>query len=117
MSPPMTKPVTVSTPGPSTGDPVTGNDTPGPLVSQETLAWLSQNSVVETGAQIELNAVQDTTISLWTFLCPLGVPLTSKSTVTDVDGRKFVVVGQPAQRPDHRPRWQAASLRLISDMQ
>lgn len=117
LSPPMTTQVTVETPGPPVVDPATGNVIPGPSTSEETLAWLSQNSVVETGAQIELNAAQDTTISLWTFLCPLTVPITSKSTVVDGDGRKFVVVGQPAQRPDHRPRWRAASLRMISDMQ
>ena len=81
------------------------------------LVWLSQNSVVETGAQIELNGLQDTTLSLWTFLCPLDVPLTSKSIVTGADGLKYQVVGRPAQRPDHRPAWRAAYLKLISDIQ
>lgn len=80
-------------------------------------AWLSQNSVVENSAQVELTAQQTTTVSAWTLLCPLSVTLTSASTVTDEQGREFAVIGEPATRPDHRPQWRAAALRLVSDLQ
>lgn len=63
-------------------------------------------------------ATQNTTISLWTLLVPPGTVLTSASTFTDEAGRKYVVVGQPADRPDFPPyQFRAAPARLISDMQ
>jgi hypothetical protein len=63
-----------------------------------------------------MRSAQDTTISLWTILVPKGTTLTPDS-VVEHSGRKFEVVGQPADRPDHRPIFRAAALRLISDMQ
>lgn len=62
-------------------------------------------------------ATQNTTISLWTLLVPAGTTLTSASSFTDESGRRYVVVGQPADRPDHKPQFRAAAARLISDMQ
>lgn len=62
-------------------------------------------------------ASQNTTISLWTLLVPAGTVLTSASTFTDESGRKYSIVGQPADRPDHQPQFRAAAARLISDMQ
>lgn len=117
MPPPMPHQVTIRTPGPSTEDPDTGNPVAGPGTVTDTQAWLSQKSTVDVGAQIELLATQNTVISLWTLLVPLDVDITSASTVVDSQGRKFVVVGYPADRPDPRPQWRAAALRLISDMQ
>lgn len=83
---------------------------------QELLAWLAQKSTADVGAQIELLAEQNTTISLWSLLVPLGTALTSASEVRGPPG-VFRVVGQVADRPDHRPLFRAAALRLISDMQ
>jgi hypothetical protein len=66
---------------------------------------------------MEMKSTQDTTISLWTLLVPITVAITSDSTVTDEAGNRFAVTGRPASRPDHRPIFRAAALRLISDMQ
>lgn len=82
-----------------------------------TKAWLSQATTIRLGNELELIAEQTSTISLWRFLCPLTVPISSASTVTDENGRIFEVVGEVASRPALRPRWWAASLHLISDMQ
>lgn len=82
-----------------------------------TKAWLSERQAEHVGFQMEMRSTQDTTISLWTLLVPMDVALTSDSTVIDEAGNKFVVTGRPAQRPDHRPMFRAAALRLISDMQ
>ena len=79
-------------------------------------AWLSQRPVADTDNQIELIAKQNTTISLWTMLVPLGTTLSSSSSVEE-GGVLYAVVGHPADRPDHRPLFRAASLRLVSDMQ
>lgn len=117
MPPPMPHRVTIVNPGALVVDPVTRNQRPGPPVETQTQAWLAQKSTADVGSQIELGSQQNTTISLWTFLVPLGTVLTSASTVVDQAGRKFVVIGAVADRPDHRPQWRAAVLRLISDMQ
>jgi hypothetical protein len=69
------------------------------------------------GSQNENTATQHTTLSRWSFLCPLDVPLTPDSEVVDETGAVYRVIGQPAARPDHRPQWRAAALHLISDMQ
>lgn len=82
-----------------------------------TKAWLSQRQISHVGAQIELLAEQNTSISLWTILVPAGTVLTPASTVVDQGGFKYEVVGQPVDRPDHRPIFRAAALRRISDMQ
>lgn len=118
MPPPMPRTVTISTPGPSTVDPVTGNERPGTSTTATVPAWLSQRPVADVGSQIELLATQNTTISLWTLLVPVGTVLTSKSSFTDESGQRYVVVGQPANRPDFPPhQFRAAAARLISDMQ
>lgn|SRR5262245_16121655 len=117
MAPPMPLQVTVRTPSPPTVDPASGNEVPGPETVTTTRAWLSQRSTVDLGSQIELLGTQSTVVSLWTLLIPLSVPVTSASTVTDSSNRTFVVVGEPAARPDHRPQWRAAALRLVSDLQ
>ena len=115
--PRMPHTVTVSTPGSIVVDPVTRNEVPGPPVLVTTRAYLAQRTPTELGAQVELAAEQYTVVSLWTLLVPLSVTLTSRSTVTDQSGRRFAVVGEPASRPDRRPRWKAAALRLVSDLQ
>ncbi len=118
MPPPMPRTVTISTPGAPTVDPVSGNERPGGLATATVPAWLSQRPVADVGGQIELLASQNTTISLWTLLVPAGTVLTSSSTFTDESGRKYVVIGQPADRPDFPPhQFRAAAARLISDMQ
>lgn len=113
----MTQSVTVTTPGVRTVDPTNGNELVAVALVQPTMAWLMQKSLIHLATQIELSAAQNTTIGMFAFLCPLSIELTSASTVTDDAGQKYVVVGQPAKRPDHRPRWRAADLRMISDMQ
>lgn len=116
--PKMQQLVTISTPGSGTVvDPETGNERPAAPTTAQVRAYLAEKPVADIGGQIELLVNQNTVISLWTLLVPKGTALTSASTVTDEAGRRFEVVGQPADRPNHRPEFRAAALRLISDMQ
>lgn len=115
MKPKFTQTVEITTPGPVTL--VDGLPIPGPSTVETSPARISQGAVANVGAQIELLAEQDTTISLWTILVPRGQLLTSKSTVVDDTGRKFSIVGDVADRPNHKPLFRAAAARLISDMQ
>lgn len=120
-------PVRISTPGTSTTDPVTGNQVAGPMTTVTTRAWLAQKPVGVLAAAAELNAGQDTVISLATILVPPGTVLTADSTVVDVAGAVngqpgvlYRVEGQPADRYSGAGRrivFRAAALRLISDMQ
>lgn len=98
-------------------DPATGLQSRPTATVTATRAWLSQASTLLLGNEMEMNAGQNTVVSPWHLLCPLSVPLTSASTVTDETGRRYTVVGEVAARPDHRPRWWAAALHAISDMQ
>lgn len=116
-APRMSDRVVVSTPGPANVNPETGNPTPGPVTAVSTKAYLSQRPVADVGSQVELLATQHTTITLWTLIVPKGTLLTSESWVTDSAGSRYAVVGVPADRPKRRPRFRAAALRLISDMQ
>lgn len=109
--------VTIETPGSPYVDPETGNSRPGLPTTAQTRAYLSQRPVADIGSQIELLATQSTTVSLWTLLVPKGTVLTADSRVTDENGHRFEVAGEPANRPTHRPQFRAAALRLISDMQ
>jgi hypothetical protein len=108
---------TIRTPGPSTTDPETGNPRPGPMVVEDSPIRISQSPVANVGSQVELLAQQSTTISLWTIQVPAGQTMTSQSTVTDSRGRVFQIVGDVADRPNHRPKFRAAAARLMSDMQ
>lgn len=117
MRPRFPQTVEISTPGPATEDPVTGDETPGPATVVTSLARISQSPVANLGSQVELLAEQNTVISFWTVLVPAGTPMTSQSTVTDEDGRRFRITGDVADRPHHRPQFRAAAARLISDMQ
>lgn len=116
MAPPMPKTVTITTPGPATTDPETGNPRPGPPTVQTVKAWLSHRQIAHVGVQIEIRAAQETTISLWTVLVPAGTVLESSSIVEE-NGARYEVIGDPADRPDHRPIFRAAALRKISDLQ
>lgn len=121
MSPRWTHSLRISTPQAPTVDPDTGLEiTPPPMVATVP-GRVSLRPVGDTSRQAELLAEQNTTISLWTLLVPKSTELTSASEVVDITNplaeRTFVVVGQPARRPDHRPVFVAASVRLISDMQ
>lgn len=79
---------------------------------------VSQTPVGNVSQASEQRAGQDTTISQWTLLVPPNTTIASGSEVTDLaTGRTWVVEGNPAGRPDHRPKFMAAALRLISDMQ
>lgn len=118
MPPTMPHRVTVTTPLPSTVDPATGKQvTPPPVVAVGVRARLSRTPVANSSDSDETHTGQDTTLSDWTILLPTGTNLTSGSRITDAAGRTFEVVGEPARRPDHRPRFLAAAVRLISDMQ
>lgn len=120
-------PVLISTPGTPTTDPVTGNETPGTPATVPTSAWLAQRPVAVLASAAELNASQDTVISLATILVPPGTVLTSDSTVEDVGGAVngqpgalYRVEGQPADRYSGTSRtvvFRAAALRLVSDIQ
>lgn len=109
--------VTIRTPNPSTVDPVTGNEAPGPPTVVTTRARISQAPVANVGSQVELLAEQNTVISMWTVIVPAGTVLSASSTVTDEAGRIFQITGDVADRPNHRPVFRAAAARLISDMQ
>jgi hypothetical protein len=118
MKPKMTHRLTTSTPGPPTISPVSGNEVPGPpIVEYNVEARLSQSPVANVGSQVELMANQDTTISLWTVQVLPHATFSSKTSFVDDTGRKFVVVGEVANRPDRRPTFRVAAARLISDMQ
>ncbi len=117
MPPTYPETVTVTTPLPSEVDPATGLETtPAPHVA-DVRARLSQQPVATVGSQVEQMAAQQTVISLWTLLVPPGTTLTPLSTVRDSRGRLFEVSGDVADRPNHKPQFRAAALRLISDMQ
>jgi hypothetical protein len=119
--------VRISTPTASTTDPVSGNETPGPVTTVTTAAWLAQRPTGVLAAAAELNAGQNTTISLATILVGPSTVLTKDSTVEDVDGvvggeagAKYVVEGKPANRysgVSRRVVFRAAALRLVSDLQ
>lgn len=119
--------VRISTPAASTEDPATGNQTPGTPVTVEATAWIAQRPTAVLAAAAELNATQDTVISLATILVPPGTVLSATSTVVDVDGvvngqpgAVYRVEGQPADRYSGVARkivFRAAALRLISDLQ
>lgn len=119
MRPKYPRRMTWTTPGPSTTDPVSGNRVPGPSIVEEVSARISQRPVANVGAQLEIQAGQDTSVSFWTILMPYpdSASLTSKSTGVDDLGRKFAIEGDIADRPDHKPKFRAAAARLISDMQ
>ena len=118
MRPRFPQTLEISTPGPSTVDPVTGNEVPGAPIVETGPGRISQSPVANVGSQIELLAQQDTVISIWSVLVPPWRTMTSRSTVTDVEtGRKFAIAGDVAGRPDHKPIFLAAAARLISDMQ
>lgn len=110
--------VTITTPPEPVVDPATGRETTAaPVVVPDVPARLSQSPVAVVGSQNENRATQNTTVTSWTLLVPPGTALTSRSTVLDVHGRLFAVEGEPADRPNTRPQFRAASLRLISDLQ
>lgn len=73
--------------------------------------------MVNISQQAELRAMQDTVIGMWTILVGSSTTLTSASEVLDDRGRKFQVEGDVADRPERHPKFRAARLRLISDMQ
>ena len=117
-SPKLTSRVTITTPQDPTIDSPTGLvTTPEPHVANGVPARFSQIPVANVGGQVEFLAGQDTVISFWTILVGPNTVLTSRSTVVDEQGRKFQIVGQVADRPNHRPQFRAAAARLISDMQ
>lgn len=110
---------TITTPGPTVVDPVSGNERPGPpTVETHQRARFSQAPVANSSQGAELVAAQDTTVSQWTILVGRNTLLTSKSVVTnEATGEKFVIVGAVARRPVKHPKYKAAQARLISDMQ
>lgn len=123
--------VRITTPAPQTDpptvDPVTGNEvTPDP-VTRSGMAWMAQRPTGVLAAAAELNAGQNTTISLATMLVDAATVLTEDSTVEDVDGvvngqvgAKYVVEGKPANRYSGVRQeivFRAAALRLVSDLQ
>jgi hypothetical protein len=115
----MRERLTVTTPGASTVDPVSGNERPGaPDVQTGVRAGLWQKSTADVGSATELRSTQDTDLSTWTVIVPLGTNLTAKSEfVNEATGERFRVSSRVARRPDHRPQFLAATARLISDMQ
>jgi hypothetical protein len=117
-SPKYREMVTVTTPLAPAVNPATGRETtPPPHVVPDVPARLSQRPVAEVGSQGEQLAEQNTTISAWTLLVPPDTVLTERSTVLDAKGRTFEVVGKVADRPNDKPQFRAAALRLISDLQ
>lgn len=117
-SPKYREKVEITTPPAPAVDPATGREmTAAPHVVPDVPARLSQRPVAEVGGQSEQLAEQTTTTSSWTLLVPPGTVLTERSTVLDSRGRTFMVVGEVADRPNTRPQFRAAAVRLISDLQ
>ena len=98
-------------------DPVSGNERPGPTTDEQVDARLSQTPVINTTGQSELLATQKTVVSQWNILVHRGTVLTSDSVITDENGQKYAVDGGVADRPFKHPKFRAALLRLVSDMQ
>jgi len=119
MRPRMPGTVTVQTPSLPSSDPATGNERQGTLTTVTTRAYLSQQPVTIVSASPELQARQDTTITTYTLLVPASVVLTSASIVTDEDGVRYSVIGQPAERRGlgRSPQFRAAGLHRVSDLQ
>lgn len=117
MQPSFPHKVTVSTPGAPRVDPTTHNHLPGMPTVVQTRAYLAARPVTELRSQFELTAQQDTTVSQFDLLLPAGTVLTSASEVVDEAGLKYLVSGKPVTRPHRNPRFVAASLRLVSDLQ
>ncbi|MCA1185709.1 hypothetical protein LCD36_04485 [Saccharopolyspora sp. 6T] len=117
-TPRMRQRVVVVTPGGVVVDPVTGNPRPGPPTSTLAKAYLEQRNLY---AQQEYQANQTSVSSDFIVLLPAGTDITSESEVIDEGGTRFAVVGQPAVRRARihggKPRYVAAWLRLVSDMQ
>jgi hypothetical protein len=73
--------------------------------------------VVNLTGSSELMAAQHTVLSQWSIVVSRGTVLTSDSIVTDENGQQYAVVGSVADRPFKHPKFRAAALRLVSDMQ
>lgn len=111
--------VRLTTPGPSVADEASGNERPGPSTTVHTRAWLSQRPVENLSAGIEMGADQDTVISLYTLLVPGDVKLTARTTVTDENGARYEIEGDPAIRRHPRTNkviYRAAACRRLSDL-
>lgn len=111
--------VTISTPAPGSAvDPSTGNLRPHPpTVVTDVPARIQQRVITHIGLQVELEATQDTVVSVWSIYVGRDTVLNHGSTVTDEAGRKFAIQADVANRPDQRPQFRVATARLISDMQ
>ena len=102
---------------------MTGKPIPAvPVEVPDVPVRLSQKSTLDTSSVVEIEGEQDTSVSSWDLLTPPTVrgqpnPITDKTVLIDATGREFEVQGKPARRPEHRPIFLAAGVRLISDMQ
>ena len=117
-APRMRQRVVVETPSDPVVDPVTGNPRPGPPTAVPTRAYLEQRNLY---AQQSYQATQTSVTSDYIVLVPAGTNITADSEVIDEDGVRYAVVGQPAVRRARlnggKPRYVAAWLRRVSDMQ
>ncbi|HEY3557397.1 MAG TPA: hypothetical protein VGL05_08035 [Kribbella sp.] len=102
---------------------MTGKPIPAdPVVVADVPVRLSQKSTLDTSSLVEIEGAQTTSVSSWDLLTPPTVrgapsPINEKSVLIDADGREFEIQGHVARRPEHRPIFLAAAVRLISDMQ
>lgn len=117
MGPSFPHQVTIKTPGSPRTDPVTRNQIPGAATTATSRAYLAARPVSELRAQFEVAAEQSTTVGMYDLMLPPGTVLTTDSIIRDEAGMSYVVSGRPVSRPHRNPRYVAASVRLISDLQ
>lgn len=98
-------------------DPVSGNERPGPPTETLERARISQASVANTSLAAELLATQTTVVSQWNILVKRGSVLRADSIVEDEFGIRYFIEGAVANRPERHPKFRAATMRLVSDMQ
>lgn len=96
---------------------MTGLPVPVAPVDAVEPARLSQKPVIDVSAATEIRGQQSTVLSNWTILVRPDSVLRADSVVIDELGQHFEVAGAVARRPQHRPEFLAAAVRLISDMQ
>ena len=111
MKPDFPDEVTITEPGGSTVDPITGNPIAGDPTSRSTVGNLQRQPYFTPEGQFVRND--------WVLLLPAGDPITADAEVIG-RGKSFHVDDDPARRRDGAHGWAeafvAVSLKYISDL-
>ena len=106
--------VTIHTPGAPRRHPVTGNPVAGAATAVPAVVTLTPTTSYDLPGQAATDATD------WQLLADPGTPLRSTSYVVDAAGRRFDVVGAPAELASlatGAPSHVEARLRFVSDSQ